>query len=324
MKTKMITAVIMSYILSACATDPTNDTKSLSSSKGNIYTFESDANGFNTQTHFYDNGEEVVAFDTQFTPELAKKALEFIKSKTKNPVTHVVITHPNPDKFNGMKVFQDQGAKILSSSATSEALPGVHQYKKYFFVNMAKMFTEESYPKLSSVDVRFSGTFNLVLQNGEKIELSELSQPGVSSTQTVAYIPKVNALIVGDLIHHKAHAWLEGGIVEGKATPTLEGWIADLNELETKYSSANPIVYGGRGLSAKLSEVSKAQIDYLLNAKRLVSSHIREINDDSLFTGDAAAKQYSELTEKFAKVYPDYQLTYMIQFGIYGLVQQTL
>lgn len=324
MKTKMILAAIVSLIFSACATDPSNDAHSLTSTTAKIYTFESDANGFNTQTHFYDNGEEVVVFDTQFTPELAKKALSFIRTQTKNPITHVVITHPNPDKFNGMKVFQDEGAKVLSSFATREAIAGVHEYKKYFFVNVAKIFTDDNYPKLSSVDDVFDGTFSLVLQNGEKIELSELSQPGVSATQTVAYIPNVNALIVGDLIHHKAHAWLEGGIVEGKATPTIDGWIADLKELETKHSSANPIVYGGRGQSARLPEASKAQIEYLLNAKKLVLSHIREINDVSAFTGDAAAEQYSMLTEKLAKMYPDYQLTYMIQFGIYGLVQQSL
>ena len=38
---------------------------------GNIYVFESDGNGFNTKTVFYDDGKEVVAFDAQFTEQTA-------------------------------------------------------------------------------------------------------------------------------------------------------------------------------------------------------------------------------------------------------------
>src|SRR5688572_4643558 len=79
-----------------------------------IHVFESDANGFNTKTVFIDNGEEVVAIDAQFTPELARKSLEFLRTKTSSPVTHLVITHPNPDKFNGASVFKDEGAEIIA------------------------------------------------------------------------------------------------------------------------------------------------------------------------------------------------------------------
>ena len=32
------------------------------------------------------------------------------------------------------------------------------------------------------------------------------------------------ALVVGDLIHHGVHAWLEGGIVDGRPRPDLEAW----------------------------------------------------------------------------------------------------
>ncbi|MGH2615900.1 MAG: hypothetical protein ACRDJC_11715, partial [Thermomicrobiales bacterium] len=41
---------------------------------GTLYTFDSGAEGFFTKTYFYDTGSEVVAFDAQFTPELAQRA----------------------------------------------------------------------------------------------------------------------------------------------------------------------------------------------------------------------------------------------------------
>jgi hypothetical protein len=100
-------------------------------------------------------------------------------------------------------------------------MAGVHAYKKYFFVNMAKMFTEENYPALESIDEVFEGRLELKLSNGKSVKLVELKGPGVSSTQTVAIVPELNALIVGDMIHHKAHAWLEGGIVNGNPTTTI-------------------------------------------------------------------------------------------------------
>ncbi|HEU0113953.1 MAG TPA: MBL fold metallo-hydrolase, partial [Thermomicrobiales bacterium] len=183
-------------------------------SGGRLLIFESDANGFNTKTFFYDTGDRVVAFDTQFTPDLAKQAIAALRAVTDNPIAYAVISHPNPDKFNGIPAFQAAGAKAVASRATAEAMPGVQAYKKAFFVG-AGMFTDATYPALGAIDQSFSGTTTLDLGSGKRVELRELAQPGVSSTQTVAFIPEVNALIVGDLVHHRAHAWLEGGIVNG-------------------------------------------------------------------------------------------------------------
>jgi glyoxylase-like metal-dependent hydrolase (beta-lactamase superfamily II) len=70
--------------------------------RGEVFAFESDAGGFNTRTWFYDDGQELVAFDAQFTPELARQAIAFARARTAHPIRTLVITHPNPDKFNGM------------------------------------------------------------------------------------------------------------------------------------------------------------------------------------------------------------------------------
>jgi len=298
---------------------------SMNNTRARIYTFESDGNGFNTKNFFYDNGEEVVVFDTQFTPEIAKKSMEFLRTKTRNPVTYVVVTHPNPDKFNGMSVFQEQGAKVIASRATADSMKGVHEYKKYYFVNMAKMFTEETYPKLSRVDVVFDRTYDLRLKSGEVIALTELSSPGVSRNQTVASIPSVNAIVVGDLVHHNAHAWLEGGIVNGKPTPTLQGWIVDLNELQTAFKDTNPVVYGGRGEAVELDRAVKAQINYLKRADAIVSQYIGRLGArKSELQGDQAGQHYTALQAEFEKAFPSYGLGYMIQYGVYGLINSKL
>src|SRR3712207_6311339 len=80
------------------------------SDDGTLYTYDSGEAGFFTKTYFYDTGSEVVAFDAQFTPELGEAAIASLREQTDNPITYLVITHPNPDKFNGAPPFQAEGA----------------------------------------------------------------------------------------------------------------------------------------------------------------------------------------------------------------------
>lgn len=279
---------------------------------GQIHVFTSDANGFDTKTYFYDDGREVVAFDAQFTPALAEQALLFLKERTKSKLTHLVVTHPNPDKFNGLGVFKAAGAKVVASRATAAAMPGVHAYKKYYFVEMAKMFTNETYPELGTIDVTFEQDLDLVLKSGARIALRELQGPGVSSNQTVALIAGANALVVGDLVHHEAHAWLEGGIVDGKPTPTIASWIKDLEEVQTRFARSNPTVLGGRGNPAPLATAVPQQIEYLRKADDLVGAYVKGLS--------GAQPDFAKLQTTFEAAFPSYTLGYMVQYGAYGLV----
>lgn len=323
MKHAICTILAASTLLatSACAT-----ARQPAAARGEIHTFESDGNGFNTKTFFYDNGEEVVAFDAQFTPELARQAIAFLRTKTSRPLTHLVITHPNPDKFNGAEVFRAEGAEVIAARRTVDAMPGVHAYKKNFFVNVAKMFAEADYPALPQVDRVFEGELALTLRNGSRVELRELSQAGVSGNQTVAFVPELGALFVGDLVHAKAHAWLEGGIVNGAPTPAIAGWIAGLKEIQALFNGADGItVYGGRGEAASLPAAVAEQIRYLERADALVSAYVTGLGAAKAeLSGPAAGSHYQALQARFEQEFPGYGLGYMIQYGVYGLVNSKL
>lgn len=321
MKNLINTSIAMMAIsLSGCSTIPAK----AETHQGRMIEFKSGPNGFDTRTFFYEGQNEVIAFDSQFTPELAKQSIEYLRKFTNKPITWLVITHPNPDKFNGASVFKAEGARILSSQATANSIPGVHAYKEYYFVEMAKMFKKGEYPQPIAVDQTFVGQMDLVLRGGERIQLRELSQPGVSATQTVAHIASINSLVVGDLVHHKAHAWLEGGIVNGKPTPTIEGWIADLKELASLYAQ-DTLVYGGRGTTANLRLSVTEQIKYLQNARSLVRKELKSLGAKAQeFSGPNAGELYKALTKKFQSQFPNYDLAYMIEYGSYGLVQAEL
>lgn len=304
----------MNNKISTAMTALTLFTSTASASAARIIEFKSGHEGFDTKTFFYEGDQEVVAFDAQFTPALAEKAIAHLREVTDKPLTWLIITHPNPDKFNGAAVFQHAGAKVLASAATARAIPEVHAYKENYFVNVAHMFSPGQYPAPINVDETFSGAMDLVLKGGERISLRELSRPGVSSTQTVAFIGRANALVVGDLVHYGAHAWLEGGLVNGAPTPTLDGWKADLGELSAIYP-ANAAVYGGRGAITNLATAVSSQTAYLEAAKMLVDQEI---------SAAGAALSYKELTSRFEARFPGYELAYLIEYGAYGLVEQEL
>jgi glyoxylase-like metal-dependent hydrolase (beta-lactamase superfamily II) len=288
---------------------------------GTLGTFTSGPDGFDTHTYFYDDGKEVTVIDTQFVPQLTQAMVEHIRQRTSSPITRVIVTHPNPDKFNGLSVMHALGARSVASEATAKAMPAVHEYKKHFFVNVAKAFTEESYPKFASVQSTFTGRTTIKLKSGETLTLVELRNPGVASNQTVVRIDKTGDLIVGDLVHYKAHAWLEGGIADGAPRPDLAKWRAAVRELE---SLGHGTVFGGRGKAGSLQDVVAYQTDYLATAEGIVAAYVAAAPKAELQDAAKAQAHYQKLQSLFEQQFPGTGLSYLIGYGIYGLVNSKL
>ena len=155
---------------------------------GQLNVFTSDASGFNTHSVWYDDGHEVTVVDAQFTARHADALLRDIKSNTKSKVTRIIVTHPNPDKFNGLSAFHRIGAQSIASKATAAAIPEVDAYKRHFWVKVAKAFADESYPKVEPIKRTYQGRDVIKLRSGETLTLAELASPGISSNQTVVRI----------------------------------------------------------------------------------------------------------------------------------------
>jgi glyoxylase-like metal-dependent hydrolase (beta-lactamase superfamily II) len=290
---------------------------------GKLGVYQSDAKGFDTRTYWYDDGREVTVFDTQFVPALTEAMVAEIRKSTTNPISRVVVTHPNPDKFNGLSVMHKIGATSIASKATADAMQGVHDYKKYFWVEIAKAFTQENYPKLEPVKQTFEGEQIIKLASGETITLIQLKHAGVASTQTVARIDATGDLIVGDLIHHNAHAWLEGGIVGGAPKVDIAAWIAAVDELP---SLGGKIVRGGRGDDAPVDTAVAEQKAYLKAIDALVAQYVKDLGARSSELKDAekAGGHHKAIQTKAETVFPSLKLSYLIGYGVYGLANSKL
>lgn len=319
----LLTLTLSTLVLSTtgCAS---NQSTSKTSFKGRVIEFKSGNDGFDTRTFFYEAENEVVAFDSQFTPELAEKSIQHLRTFTSKPISWLVITHPNPDKFNGISAFKREGAKVIASEKTARNIPKVHSYKEYFFVEIAKTFQKGQYPKLETPDQTFQSELNIILKGGETVSLKELELPGVSTNQTVAYIPTLNSLFVGDLLHYKAHAWLEGPIIDGQPQPDLNTWISDLKELVKLYPK-DATVFGGRGQTVNLLQGAQDQIAYLKSSELIITRFLKsELLTTKDFAGPEASLHYKRLATVFEREFPSYELSYMIEYGAYGLVLKLL
>jgi glyoxylase-like metal-dependent hydrolase (beta-lactamase superfamily II) len=286
---------------------------------GKLHVFTSDAAGFNTHSVWYDDGQEVTVVDAQFTPAIAEQLVAQIRKETRSPITRVVVTHPSPDKFNALSVFHRIGAQSIGSKATAAAMPGVDAYKRYFWVKVAKIFTDESYPAMEPLQSSFDGRTTIRLKSGETLSLIELKSPGVASTQTVVRIDKTGDLVVGDLVHTHNHAWLEGGIVDGKARFTLAGWKADLAELPALGKGK---VYGGRGQFASVKQAVAEQTAYLDKADQIVGSYLAQLGSKAGEVSDPAhqVRHHQALQAEFVKAFPGYAMPELIGYSIYGLL----
>ncbi len=290
---------------------------------GQLHVHTSGAAGFNTHSIWYDDGQEVTVVDTQFTPALAQALVADIGKQTRSPITRVIVTHPNPDKFNGLSVFHALGAQSIGSKATAAAMPGVDAYKRYFWVKIAKAFTDETYPKVEALQSTFEQRQVIRLKSGETLTLTELAQPGVSSNQTVVRIDKTGDLVVGDLVHQRNHAWLEGGIVDGKPAFNLAGWQADLAQLP-KLGTGK--VYGGRGQFVGVKQAVAEQTAYLKKADAIVGDYIKALGDKVAELSDPQRQgaHHAALQAEFVKAFPKHAMPDLVGYSVYGLVQAKL
>ena len=290
---------------------------------GTVHVFTSDAAGFQTHSVWYDDGQEVTVVDAQFTAAHAQALLASIRSQTRSPVTRVIVTHPNPDKFNGLSVFHAQGIESIASAKTAAAMPDTDAYKRYFWVNIAKAFTPASYPRLETVKTTYTGQQRIALKSGETITLTELAQPGVSTNQTVVRFDQTGDLAVGDLVHSRTHAWLEGGIVNGKPLPTLAGWKAGLAELPRLGTGK---VYSGRGAFVPVAQAVAEQTAYLERADAVIQGYIQRLGSKAAELADPArqAAHYQAIQAEMVQAFPTYAMPELVGYSVYGLVQQKL
>jgi glyoxylase-like metal-dependent hydrolase (beta-lactamase superfamily II) len=218
-----------------------------------VYT--SPARTFTTASNWLVGPSGTLLIDTQFLPAeglLAARAAAAAGGKT---VSHALVLHPNPDKFNGTAALQAQGVAVFTSAQVAAAIPGVHQIRLGWFADDYK----PDYPALAAQPRVFGASTQLVNWGGLTLQLHTLG-PGCSAAHVVAQVntKQGSAVFVGDLVNPNNHAWLELG--------RIDDWLQRLAEIQALQPTH---VYPGRGQPGG-PELLAQQAAYLRFVQNLV------------------------------------------------------
>lgn len=300
MKNLMIITVAALSILSvACGSSapaPQGDAPTREARVGDtiVRSYTSAPDGFATNSHWVETEEGVIVFDAQFLPEYAEALLDEIGASTSQPVTDVVVLHANPDKYNGLAVFQERfpDARVWSTAEIVSRIEEVDPGKRAYFEPQYN----ERYPARLVLPGELVSSRTRIERGGVSVELIPMGA-GVSTAHLVARVEGTGEVIVGDLLHNEVHGWLAEGF--------SDRWLDRLDEL----AGLEPtVLYGGRGVSGG-PELIEAQRVYIEGFQGCVGEFAGQELDEQ-----ASARIKECVVGKFGS----YQIDVMIDFSVPG------
>ncbi len=254
-----------------------------------VGTFVSPVRTYATASYWIEGPEGLVMIDTQFLPKEGLQALELAEKTTGKKVTHAIVLHPNPDKFNGTEAFQKRGIKVLTAEQVIAAIPDVHVIRTGWFAEEFK----PDYPVSAARPESFGARTTQLTLAGVPLTLHVLG-PGCSAAHVV--VQTGDAVFVGDLVNPDNHAWLELGMIAA--------WLDRLAEVTAMNAKR---VFPGRGKAGGAPMLEK-QATYL----RFVQSTVREAKPE----GSLGLVRKLWLQSKIERAYPDLGYALFMRDGL--------
>lgn len=250
----------------------------------------STAHGFRTSSYWVEGPEGLVFIDTQFLPSAAAESIVAAEKLTGKPVKLAVVLHPNPDKFNGTKTFQDRGIRVVTSKQVAELIPAIHtQRHGRFYADH-----QPDYPNEAPAPEVFGDATTELTAGGVTVKAHVMPGPGCSKAHVVVEFD--GHVFPGDLVAHAHHGWLEIG-------ETL-AWRDRLRELQAWRPG---FVHPGRGRSGGIERLTEMDAYLAFVTERVAA---RRAEGQAMKPGVVAA--IADIKEKF----PGYGHPYFLQIGV--------
>ena len=187
--------------------------------------------------------EQAVLIDAQWKPSDAQQVADMIAASGRE-LTHILITHGHPDHYWGLQAILDEfpGAKVLARKGTRDEITNQFAAKWIHWQPMMgdDIPLEPVIPEVFSEDA--------LMLEGDEIRFIDLP-PNEVEHSVAFYVPSQQALVAGDLIFSRMHAYFAD-------LNNPSGWIEALELVKT----AGPIktVYPGHGPNGDAGLVDEA------------------------------------------------------------------
>ena len=218
----------------------------------------------------------VVVIDALGAPALAERLLSEIGKVTKQPVTHVIVTHYHADHIYGLQTFKAAGARILAQRAAKDYMISETAVKRLQDSRQTLAPWVDDKTMLVPADQWIDGPMTLTV-GGVKIEIQPVG-PAHTAEDLVVYMPQEKVLFAGDLVFRRRIPFV------GQADSGH--WIAALDALLSL--GASVVVPGHGPLSRDSITDMRSTRDYLAYLRSVMGPAARNLDpfEDAYLAAD--------------------------------------
>ncbi|KAJ9658604.1 hypothetical protein H2198_003622 [Neophaeococcomyces mojaviensis] len=192
------------------------------------YTISSET-GLSSVTSLIVGSTSAVIIDPPFLVPDAKSVVEFVKSKTSNPVVGVFVTHHHPDHYFSANPILEAfpTARFLAHPYVRAGIDREYAEKVIYWPNV---FGKENVPANPAKPEVYNYSF-FILPGDEASPVCLLGPvQGDSIDHTLFWLPTERTIITGDAVYARStHAWVE----EIETPQILDAWRLTLKLIES-------------------------------------------------------------------------------------------
>lgn len=226
--------------------------------------------GFRMNLGFVIGDDAVAVIDTGYTEAMAEEMVAAIRERTDLPIRYAIITNPQPARFMGNRVFQEEGATVL---AHEDAAPRITDDTSRWIGSVAGSLERDedeiAAPSAPDETVSDERTIDLGSTSLKLVPLGTAHTPGHLAVR----VPEEDVVYAGDVLYG-------GRLLAVLPESDTRDWLAAYEALR---DFPETTFVPGHGQPGPLADFEHPTHDYL----RALADHMDDSFEQGMLIGEA-------------------------------------